>query len=498
MKKLFLIIPLITISISIDASANTNKSDANTSDDVCGSSLLSSDPLASSYEGAPIVIDGEIWPSVVHYVEAQKFIDIMHPQYQYGGSQEAYIRHIRFARDKHIITHIRMAKSPEEALKIGKDRSHPLRPNWDRPDWESVKDEVMFKALVAKFTQHTHLHDLLMSTGDAHIAEYTERDRYWGDGEDGEDGRGESKLGKLLMRLRGQLKQGLMPRYQVSRLDEEKGLMPRYELVSMAETRKHLLVRIENMGKYFRYVEEEAKEAYNLSKQIDASNISDIEKIDRMQMILSAADFFKGKSLTSSDEFIALINRKYQQESANFRYLLVKIGVSFALTRVVITDLRPLNISHNQKIKIYKIMARKAPVSFVEALPDRFGLNHSEIRALYLYALQFESSIVKVIEKLPGEIVDHDFIQEVINELHKSRFLNHVSMKEDYRRRNRRLIIQQLIAAAAVHGLNYRAFYIVDNKPFTESITESSEQERYDQPEVYPMIDQDPIRLVLQ
>lgn len=58
-------------------------------------------------------------------------------------------------------------------------------------------------ALRAKFTQHQFLHDLLLSTGDRKLVEHTDKDSFWGDGG---DGRGQNKLGHMLMELRQELK----------------------------------------------------------------------------------------------------------------------------------------------------------------------------------------------------------------------------------------------------------------------------------------------------
>ena len=453
-----------------------------------------------SYE-RPIIMDGKIWPSIRHYVEAQKFVDIVNINYQREWPNPSGL----FGSNKEFeyMMNIRIARSPEEAARMGRDRSFPLR-----PDWEEVKDEIMFKALVAKFTQHKDLYDLLMSTGDALIVEHTERDHYWGDGE---NGRGKSLLGNLLMKLRGYLKQRLMPRYEDEpTLIEEVGLISIYELVSMEELRKQLLFRIEHMGDAFIHVEEEFKEAYDFAKQIDSSNISDIEKIDRLQMILKSRVFFiepkfiltkRGQTRqTFSDEFITLISKKYPEGAdVNFRYVSVKVSVSSALTKVVVIDLRPLDISHDQKIEIYKIMARRSPWDFVEALAlNRFGLSHSEIRELYLHALQLvdvvDVKMIKPIEKFSQEIVDDGFIQEVVNVLHKNHFPTQYNLlvKGGYKWRAR--VIQSLIEVASFHGLNYKAVYtIMDNEP----VTEVNEVSRRGQPDIYP-IDQDSIKLILQ
>jgi ribA/ribD-fused uncharacterized protein len=81
---------------------------------------------------------------------------------------------------------------------MGRDRKRPLR-----RDWESVKDNVMYQALVAKFTQHDDLRQILLGTGDALLVEHTENDSYWGDGGDGS---GKNRLGHLLMRVRTELR----------------------------------------------------------------------------------------------------------------------------------------------------------------------------------------------------------------------------------------------------------------------------------------------------
>lgn len=83
------------------------------------------------------------------------------------------------------------------AAKMGRDRSRPLR-----PDWESVKDDIMREALIAKFSQHSNLRKLLLDTEDSHIVEHTKNDAYWGDGGNGS---GQNRLGQLLMEVRSEL-----------------------------------------------------------------------------------------------------------------------------------------------------------------------------------------------------------------------------------------------------------------------------------------------------
>ena len=127
----------------------------------------------SNFSPHPFELNGRVWPTSEHYFQAQKF-----PGTDYEET-------------------IRLAKSPMIAARLGRSRKHPLR-----PDWEAIKEDIMREALRAKFTQHPALNSLLLGTRDAEIVEHTTNDNYWGDGG---DGRGENRLGHLLMELRAQL-----------------------------------------------------------------------------------------------------------------------------------------------------------------------------------------------------------------------------------------------------------------------------------------------------
>jgi ribA/ribD-fused uncharacterized protein len=129
----------------------------------------------SNFAPYPIELDGRRWPTSEHYFQAQKFAGTRHEE------------------------KIRAAESPTMAARMGRDRNRPLR-----PDWESVKEDVMREALRAKFTQHAALRELLLATGDALLVEHTKNDAYWGDGG---DGTGLNRLGKLLMVLRHDLQE---------------------------------------------------------------------------------------------------------------------------------------------------------------------------------------------------------------------------------------------------------------------------------------------------
>ncbi len=128
----------------------------------------------SNFAPFPLRIDGALWRTSEHYFQAQKFAGTRH------------------------LEEVRRAKTPMIAARMGRDRGRPLR-----RDWESVKRDVMRRALHAKFTQHEDLGELLLATGSARLVERTGQDRYWGDGGDGS---GQNWLGRLLMELRDALR----------------------------------------------------------------------------------------------------------------------------------------------------------------------------------------------------------------------------------------------------------------------------------------------------
>ncbi len=129
----------------------------------------------SNHSAHPIVLHSKTWPTAEHYFQAQKFP---------GTQQEEKIR---------------LEPSSQIAAQMGRDRSFPMR-----ADWETAKENLMKEALRAKFTQYPALKDLLLATGDAQIVEHAANDGYWGDGADGQ---GKNRLGMLLMELRNELAQ---------------------------------------------------------------------------------------------------------------------------------------------------------------------------------------------------------------------------------------------------------------------------------------------------
>lgn len=120
-------------------------------------------------------LDGKRWPTTEHYFQAQKFTAT--PEYQ---------------------EEIRLAKTPEKAKSLGASREKPIR-----ADWDQVREDVMKKALKAKFTQNADLKAMLLSTGNRPLVEANPTDSYWGYGR---TKKGKNRMGILLQQLRDELR----------------------------------------------------------------------------------------------------------------------------------------------------------------------------------------------------------------------------------------------------------------------------------------------------
>jgi len=123
----------------------------------------------SNFTRRPFTLDGEQWPTVEHYFQAQKNLE-----------DDEFQRAIRDTND------------PAVAKRLG--RRVQLR-----DDWDDIKYDVMAQAVRAKFEQNSGLRDLLVSTGDRAIHE-DRADPWWGGGPNYPDGR--DWLGQILMELR--------------------------------------------------------------------------------------------------------------------------------------------------------------------------------------------------------------------------------------------------------------------------------------------------------
>jgi ribA/ribD-fused uncharacterized protein len=131
----------------------------------------------SNFSPHPIEIDGRTWPTTEHSFQAMK--------YEGTASEER-------------MEAIREKPSPAIAKRMGWSKRHPIR-----PDWETVKLNVMRRAIRAKFAQHDDIRAMLVGTDDHKLIEAAAKDAFWGEGA---DGRGKNWLGKILMEIRAELR----------------------------------------------------------------------------------------------------------------------------------------------------------------------------------------------------------------------------------------------------------------------------------------------------
>ncbi len=112
----------------------------------------------------------------------------------YYKTSEHYFQAMKFSGSPPDMADVRRSSTPKMAASVGRDRNRPLR-----SDWETVKDDIMRKAVLCKFETHSALGDLLLATDDEDIVENAPGDRYWGAGP---DGTGKNMLGQILMETR--------------------------------------------------------------------------------------------------------------------------------------------------------------------------------------------------------------------------------------------------------------------------------------------------------
>jgi N-glycosidase YbiA len=132
----------------------------------------------SNFSAHKFMLENIQWRTSEHYFQAMKFF----PHWEH-------------------INAIRAMPSPMQAAKAGRSRARPLR-----NDWEEVKDDIMRQAVLAKFTQHPEIGQILLSTDNEELVENTTQDHYWGCGS---SGTGKNMLGIILMETRDILRSRL-------------------------------------------------------------------------------------------------------------------------------------------------------------------------------------------------------------------------------------------------------------------------------------------------
>jgi len=137
----------------------------------------------SNSSNHPVAIDGATYPTVTHYLVAMKAREVK--------NDELYTKILGTATPKAV-------KALEKKIALNDE------------EWDKKKDEIMAKAVRAKFTQYPDLRSKLLETGEKPIGNADAREMYWGIGTSMDTDkarvpskwRGQNKLGHILMDLR--------------------------------------------------------------------------------------------------------------------------------------------------------------------------------------------------------------------------------------------------------------------------------------------------------
>jgi N-glycosidase YbiA len=130
----------------------------------------------SNFSPHSIDLGGKKWATVEHYYQAHKF----------EGTEFEYL-----------MAEIQAAPTPALAAKIGRDPAHQPHANWDLH-----KCEIMYRAVLQKFSSHLDIQQVLLDTLDTEIVEDSPVDYFWGCGIDRS---GQNQLGQILMQVRSEL-----------------------------------------------------------------------------------------------------------------------------------------------------------------------------------------------------------------------------------------------------------------------------------------------------
>ena len=137
----------------------------------------------SNFYPCEIEHQGITYPTVEHYYVSMKV----------KNDQQIDGKYITMIDCRELIAKMPQASKVKQFGKIVKVRR----------DWDDVKLDIMLWGVREKF-KHTDLKDLLLSTGDEELVEgNTWNDTYWGICR----GEGQNNLGKILMKVRMELRQ---------------------------------------------------------------------------------------------------------------------------------------------------------------------------------------------------------------------------------------------------------------------------------------------------
>jgi ribA/ribD-fused uncharacterized protein len=117
-------------------------------------------------------------------------------------NSEALYQCLKYPNAPSIQQQILLVKSPIFAKKISRKYSA-----FERADWENIRFKVMKLCIEVKLKyNYERFSNLLLSTGELPIVEFTKEDKVWGAVDKGDYYEGTNALGRLLMELREKVK----------------------------------------------------------------------------------------------------------------------------------------------------------------------------------------------------------------------------------------------------------------------------------------------------
>jgi ribA/ribD-fused uncharacterized protein len=147
---------------------------------------------------AVIEINGSKHLSSEHYYQKRKFdISCTDPTVVIWCKERKVPVDVQLANNKMIMEQM-STMSPVQVAQFGQQcRNAPIR-----GDWEQIKKQTMYDALMAKFTQNLEFAEALKSTGEAVLIERAPTDSIWAINN---NGKGSNWLGVMLMMVRSLL-----------------------------------------------------------------------------------------------------------------------------------------------------------------------------------------------------------------------------------------------------------------------------------------------------
>lgn len=148
---------------------------------------------------AKIIVNGETNISTEHYFQRQKFLIDKNDPVIIRWCREHKISIDEQIARNNLIREQMATLSPVNVAKFGQTmRSAPIR-----GDWDNIRNEIMWQALVAKYTQIDDYKTALLNSSDKVLIERAPTDAYWAVNA---SGCGENTLGVMLMAIRNLLR----------------------------------------------------------------------------------------------------------------------------------------------------------------------------------------------------------------------------------------------------------------------------------------------------